>query len=82
LIESLFGTQVDNQDQAQEERKGLKEVFKITHHDKSNIGSIKQRHFKRVSMIVLGERSLLPLWGMPPSVGKPSTVLGWLTWKW
>jgi hypothetical protein len=46
LIESLFGTQIEDQDQAQVERKGLKEDLKITHHDKSNIGSIKQRYFK------------------------------------
>ena len=38
----IFGTQVEDQDQAQVERKGLKEDYKITHHFKSNIWSINK----------------------------------------
>jgi hypothetical protein len=32
--------------------------------------------------MVLGERSLLPSEGLAPGEGKPSVVLGRLTWKW
>ena len=67
----------------QVERKGLKEGIKVTHQVKSITWINQSRYFKWVSRMVLGERSLLPsvgacrLW-----VGKPSVVLGRLTWKW
>ena len=67
----------------QVERKWLKEGMKVTHQDKPITRINQSSHFKWVSRMVLGERSLLPsvgacrLW-----VGKPSVVLGRLTWKW
>ena len=65
------------------ERKGLKEGIKVTHQDKSITWINQQIHFKWVSRMVLGERSLLPSVGACRLyVGKPSVVLGRLTWKW
>ena len=66
----------------QVERKGLKEGIKVIHQVKSITWINQSSHFKWVSRMVLGEISLLPsvgacrLW-----VGKPSVVLGRLTWK-
>ena len=102
----IFGTQIEDQDQAQDEdevwvlvtignhlvetnglkqveRKGLKEGIEVTHQVKSITWINQSSYFKWVSRMVLEERSLLPsvgacrLW-----VGKPSVVLGRLTWKW
>ena len=65
------------------ERKWLKEGIKVTRQVKSITWINQSSHFKWVSRMILGERSLLPsvgacrLW-----VGKQSVILGRLTWKW
>ena len=65
------------------ERKGLKEGIKVTHQDKSITWINQSSHFKWVSRMVLGERSLLPSVGACRlCVGEPSMVLRMLTWKW
>ena len=67
----------------QVERKGLKKGIKVTHQVKSIIWINHSRYFKWVSRMILGERSLLPNVGACRlCVGKPSVVLGRLTWKW
>ena len=67
----------------QEERRGLKEGIKVTHQVKSITRINQSSHFKWVSRIILVERSLLPSVGACRlCVGKPSVVLGRLTWKW
>ena len=67
----------------QEERKGLKEGIKVTHQVKSITWINQSIHFKWVSRMVLGERSLLPSVGVYRlCVDKPSVVLRRLTWKW
>ena len=58
----------------QVERKGLKEGIKITHQDKSITWINQQIHFKWVSRMVLGERSLLP------SVGAYRLCVGNQVW--
>ena len=70
------------------ERKGLKQVeikwlkegIKVTHQDKSITWINQSSHFKWVSRMVLGERSLLPSVGACRlCIDKPSMVLGRLT---
>ena len=63
--------------------KGLKEGIKVTHQVKSITWINQSSYFKWVSTMVLGERLLLPSVGAYHlCVGKPSVVLGRLTWKW
>ena len=67
----------------QVERKGLKEGIKVTHQVKSITWINQSSYFKWVSRMILGERSLLPSVGACRlCIGKPSVVLGRLTWKW
>ena len=67
----------------QVERKELKEGLKVTHQVKSSYGSINQVVSSEYQEWFFGEISLLPMCrGLPPFVGKPSVVLGRLTWKW
>ena len=67
----------------QVKRKWLKEGMKVTHQIKSITWVNQQIHFKWVSRIVLGERSLLPSVGACHlCVGKPSMLFGRQTWKW
>ena len=83
LVERKWLKQVERKGLKQVKRKGLKEGIKVTHQVNSITWINQSSHFKWVSRMVLGERSLLPsvgacrLW-----VGKPSVVLGRLTWKW
>ena len=65
------------------ERKWLKEGFIVTHQIKFITWVNQQIHFKGVSRMILGERSLLSsVRACHLCVGKPSMVLGRLTWKW
>ena len=67
----------------QEERKWLKEGINVTHQVKFITWINQSSHFKWVSRMILGERSLLPSVGACRlCVGKLSVVLGRLTWKW
>ena len=65
------------------ERKWLKEGCIVTHQIKFITWVNQQIHFKGVSRMILGERSLLPSVGACClCIGKPSMVPRRLTWKW